>query len=200
MFRKYSTTDLTYAALLTALAIILSYFPEIPLAFFAPWLKLDFSFTPLLLLGFSIGPGMAIIATVVTNVVHILVGTTGGIGELANIIIGLAFILPPSFMYLKNHTWRGAIVGMLIGIVTMVFAAVLANRFILLPTYFGSGFEQAMGNMGMSVSGYLWGGILPFNLIKGGINCLLVQALYKRLSGFMKKSVSEVAIPNGKQG
>ena len=150
MNRRYNTANLTYAALLTALAIILSYFPEIPLAFFAPWLKLDFSFTPLLLLGFSIGPGMAAIAILVTNVVHIIGGTTGGIGELANILIGLAFVMPPTLMYRKNHTWRGAIVGMVIGVVLMMAAGVIANRYLLLPTYFGPGFEQVMGGMGFS--------------------------------------------------
>jgi riboflavin transporter FmnP len=200
MNRRYNTANLTYAALLTALAIILSYFPEIPLAFFAPWLKLDFSFTPLLLLGFSIGPGMAAIAILVTNVVHIIGGTTGGIGELANILIGLAFVMPPTLMYRKNHTWRGAIVGMVIGVVLMMAAGVIANRYLLLPTYFGPGFEQVMGGMGLTVGGYLWGAVLPFNLIKGLINALLTQVLYKRLSSILKEAEKDVAVQSGNKG
>jgi len=102
------TTSLTFAALMTALAIILSYFPEIPLAFFAPWLKLDFSFTPLLLLGFSIGPGMMAIALLITNLVHIIGGTTSGVGELANMLIGLAFLLPPTLLYRRKKTRQRA--------------------------------------------------------------------------------------------
>ena len=57
MKKRISTTYLCYVALMVALSTILSYFPEIPLAFFAPWLKLDFSFVPMLLIGFSFGPG-----------------------------------------------------------------------------------------------------------------------------------------------
>ena len=196
MNRRYSTASLTYASLLTALAIILSYFPEIPLAFFAPWLKLDFSFTPLLILGFSLGPVMAAISLVITNVVHILGGTTSGVGELANILIGLAFLMPPTLMYRRNHTWRGAIIGMIFGVFLMTLVGVAANSYLLLPTYFGSEFEAAMGNMGLSVQGYLWAAVLPFNLIKGVANALLTQLLYKRLSGILKDAQRDVTAQN----
>ena len=196
MNRRYSTASLTYASLLTALAIILSYFPEIPLAFFAPWLKLDFSFTPLLILGFSLGPVMAAISLVITNVVHILGGTTSGVGELANILIGLAFLMPPTLMYRRNHTWRGAIIGMILGVFLMTLVGVAANRYLLLPTYFGSEFEAVMGNMGLSVQGYLWAAVLPFNLIKGVANALLTQLLYKRLSGILKDAQRDVTAQN----
>ncbi|NLG57345.1 MAG: ECF transporter S component [Clostridiales bacterium] len=196
MNRRYSTASLTYASLLTALAIILSYFPEIPLAFFAPWLKLDFSFTPLLILGFSLGPVMASISLVITNVVHILGGTTSGVGELANILIGLAFLMPPTLMYRRNHTWRGAIIGMIFGVFLMTLVGVAANSYLLLPTYFGSEFEAVMGNMGLSVQGYLWAAVLPFNLIKGVANALLTQLLYKRLSGILKDAQRDVTAQN----
>ena len=88
MKKRISTTYLCYVALMIALSTILSYFPEIPLAFFAPWLKLDFSFVPMLLIGFSFGPGASILALVITNIVHLLGSTTGGVGELANTFVG----------------------------------------------------------------------------------------------------------------
>ena len=185
------TVNLTFSALMTALAIILSYFPEIPLVFFAPWLKLDFSFTPLLLLGLSVGPGMMIIALIITNIVHILGGTTGGVGELANMIVGLAFLLPPAFLYNRHKTRVNALIGMGIGLALMIFAGVLANRYVLLPTYFGPGFENALNGMNMTLNGYLFGAIAPFNLVKGFINCIVVFALYKRLSMLMKEVESD---------
>ena len=197
MNRRYNTANLTYAALLTALAILLSYFPEIPLAFFAPWLKLDFSFTPLLLLGFSIGPALAALAIVVTNVVHILGGSTSGVGELANIIVGMAFVMPPALIYRRHRSWRAAIIGMLIGTALMMAAGVISNRFLLLPTYFGPQYAGALEGMGLTVGGYLWGAILPFNLVKGAVNALLTQALYKRLSNFLKKANKDSAVQNG---
>ena len=184
---RNNTAELTFSALMTALAIILSYFPEIPLAFFAPWLKLDFSFTPLLLLGLSVGPLMMFVALLVTNIAHIIGGTTLGVGEVANNIVGLSFLLPPALLSKKNRTRKSAVIGMGIGILLMVFAGILANRFILLPTFFPNGFEQALSGMGMTLNGYLFGAIAPFNLIKGLLNSLLVFVLYKRLSTFMKE-------------
>lgn len=191
--KKNRTVNLTYAALMTALAIILSYFPEIPLAFFAPWLKLDFSFTPLMLLGLSTGPAMLFISLLITNVVHILGGTTGGVGELANMIVGLALLMPPAVMYRKNRTRRSALAGMGIGVVLMAIAGVLSNYFILLPAFFGAAFEENMRGMGMTLSGYLAAAIVPFNLVKGVINSLVAYVLYKRLSKILKEAEEDIA-------
>lgn len=185
--RHNRTLTLTFSALLTALAIILSYFPEIPLAFFAPWLKLDFSFTPLLLLGFSLGPVMMLAGLLVTNLAHIIGGTTGGPGELANFLVGLAFLLPPTLIYLRHKTRKHALLGMLVGVVLMAAVGVLANRFILLPVYFGANFVDKLAGAGMSLKGYLYGAIAPFNLIKGLLNAIVVFLLYKRLSIFLKE-------------
>lgn len=194
MQRNQRTVNLTFSALMTALAIILSYFPEIPLAFFAPWLKLDFSFTPLMLLGLSIGPVYMVLALLVTNLVHILGGTTAGVGELANFLVGASLLLPPALMYQKHRTRKSSLLGMGIGIVLMVIMGVVANRFLLLPALMGPGFEGALNGMGMTLNGYLFGAIAPFNLIKGLVNCLITFALYKRLSTFMKEVVNETEV------
>lgn len=182
-----NTVKLTFSSLMTALAIILSYFPEIPIIPAVPWLKLDFSFSPLLLLGLSIGPAYMILALIVTNTVHILGGTTGGIGELANFLVGSALLLPPVILYQKHRTRRNALIGMVIGVFLMMLVGILANRFILLPIYFPGGIEAGLKEAGnLKLDSYL-GFIALFNFVKGTINCLLVFMLYKRLSAFMKE-------------
>ena len=163
---KSKTIALTYSALMTALAILLSYFPEIPLAFFAPWLKLDFSFTPLLLLGFSVGPGLMALALLVTNLVHIIGGTTSGVGELANLIIGIALLMPPVLMYRQSRTRRSALLGMAVGVVLMIVAAMASNLFILLRRISGRRLRHAAG-MGMTPD--LSPSPSPFQLAKGSL-------------------------------
>lgn len=180
--KKRTTAYLTYASLLTALAIILSYFPEIPLAFFAPWLKLDFSFVPMLLLGLSLGPLAGVIALTITNLVHLLGGTTAGVGELANMVVGLSFLLPGMIAYRVRRTHQSALIGMLIGIVLMVIAGMVSNKYLLIPFFFG---EQIAT---FDMSGYLLGAVLPFNLIKGAVVMLITNLLYKRLSDILKKA------------
>lgn len=177
-----NTAFLAYSALMTAIAIVLNFFPEIPIPLpFAPWLKLDFSFVPLLLLGFTLGPVAAVMALVVTNAVHLLGTTTGGVGQLANILVGLSFLLPPSLMYRKNRTMKGAVIGTIVGVACMVVMGVLTNRYILVPALLGDKLFD------FPMTSYLIQAIVPFNLIKGTINAVLVFILYKRLSALLKE-------------
>lgn len=186
--KKHSTAYLTYAAMLTALSMILSYFPEIPLAFFAPWLKLDFSFVPMLLLGLSLGPVAGVIALTITNLVHFFGGTTAGVGELANMVVGLSFLLPGMIAYRMHRTHKSALIGMLIGIVLMVIAGMLSNRYLLIPFFFGEKIAE------FDMPGYLFGAVLPFNLIKGALITLITNLLYKRLSGILKEAEKDCEI------
>lgn len=177
---KNRTLYLTYTALLAALAIMLSYFPEIPLAFFAPWLKMDFSFTPMLLAGFTLGPVAGLITMALTNLARLLGSTSAGVGELANVIVGSSYLLPAMILYRARRTQKAALVGMGIGIVLMVIAGVLSNMYILMPFFFGEKLAE------FDMANYVATGVIPFNLVKGGINSLLVYLLYKRLSGLLK--------------
>lgn len=191
---KNRTLYLTYTALLTALAIILSYFPEIPLAFFAPWLKLDFSFTPMLLAGFALGPVAGLITLTLTNLAHLLGSTTAGVGEIANMIVGASYLLPAMLMYRANRTQKTALIGMGIGIVLMVIAGVLSNMYILMPFFFGEKLAE------FDMANYVATGVIPFNLIKGGVNSLLVYLLYKRLSLLLKNVENSFAHKHTQRG
>jgi len=181
MKKRISTTYLCYVALMIALSTILSYFPEIPLAFFAPWLKLDFSFVPMLLIGFSFGPGASVLALVITNIVHLLGSTTGGVGELANTFVGAAYLLPPTLIYIRHRNKKAAIIGTAIGALLMVAVAILTNKYLLVPALLGEKIAS------FDMTGYLIAGILPFNLIKGLMNSLITFLLYKHLSRFIKE-------------
>lgn len=185
--KRRNTAYLTYSALMTALAIILTYFFEIPMSFFAPWLKLDFSFVPTLLLGFSLGPIASLMTLVVTNLVHLLSTTTGGVGQLANIIVGVCFLMPPAIMYRRNRNIKSAVVGMVIGIVLMTVMAVVVNRYILVPALLG---DKAAS---FDMVKYLMSAIIPFNLIKGTINAGITFVLYKHLSRLLKKMSDDCA-------
>ena len=171
---------MTYTALLTALAIILSYFPEIPLAFFAPWLKLDFSFTPMLLAGFALGPVAGLTALILTNLAHLLGSTSAGVGEIANTLVGASYLLPAMLMYQHKRTLRTALVGIGLGILLMVVAAVLSNMYIMMPFFLGDKLAS------FDMAKYIATGVIPFNLIKGVLNSLIVYLLYKRLSTLLK--------------
>ena len=91
-------------AMLGAISTVLMLF-EFPLPFLAPpFYELDFSEVPVLIDAFAMGPvaGIAIEAVkVLLN--FVLNGTiTAGVGEVANFIVGCAFLLPASFLYRRK--------------------------------------------------------------------------------------------------
>lgn len=168
-----------------AVAALLTYFPEIPLAFFAPFLKLDFSFTPVLLTGYALGfwPGFAVL--VIKNIFKLLITTSAGIGELADMLIGTAMLLSAVLVYARMRSRKGALIGMILGTLAMVVVGVPANRYILFPFYLGDGMAAYMD----AHPGFLWVAVAPFNLVKGAVISTVTFFLYKPLSPFLKKGL-----------
>ncbi len=193
MKRRQGAAYLSFTAIMTSTAVILSYYPEIPMPFFAPWLKLDLSFTPLLLLGFSLGPAAGIFSLLVTNAVRLLGSTSSGVGEIANLIVGASYLLPAALAYRRRRTRKAALVGMAAGVLLMTAAGALSNLYLLMPFYFGDRI------LDFDMPGYLVSAVVPFNLVKGAVNSFLVLVLYKRLSRFLKEAQGESGVAVKKQ-
>ena len=185
-------------AMLSAVSIILC-LPMFEIPMFLPWLKLDFSTMPALLAGFSMGPlaGMAVVLMKCLR--HIPMGTTGGIGELADFMCSAALVAPSAVIYhrarAKNaaredhvrRNRRAALVGMLISVVLMVVMAVVTNQYILLPMYAKfagmEGIIEMADNPAITSLATLFiYGVIPFNLVKGLALSLVTFILYKPLS------------------
>lgn len=163
-------------SLLVAIAVVLMYFdfPVIPLF---PWLKIDLSEVPALMGGFAYGPvagGAIVILKVLLR--FLIKGTeTGFIGELANIIVGLALVVPAAWIYNRNKSKKTAIIGMMIGGLVMELLGIVANVYFLLPAY---GMQMAPAEL----SQYVIVGLLPFNGLKALIVGIITYLLYKKVS------------------
>ncbi len=176
---------LARVGMMCALSTVLGFFPEIPLAFFAPWLKLDFAYVPMLLTGFALGFPSGFAVLIVKNVFKLLATSSGGVGEIADILIGLSMLVPATLVYGRMKSRKGALIGMLSGTVLMVITGILANRFILLPFFMGDGFTAYMTKN----PAILWTAVAPFNLIKGALISAITFLLYKHLSPFLKRGL-----------
>ena len=177
------TTKLAVTAMLAALSAVLMFF-EFPLGFIAPsFYEFDFSEVPVLVGTFSMGPIAGVVIEFVKILVKFLIkGTsTGGVGELANFLIGCSFILPAGFIYKYKKTRVGAIVGMLTGTVAMAAIGVpLYSSFMPLTEIIKMGqaiFPAIDGTFTFCL--YCVG---PFNIIKGLIISVVVFIIYKPLS------------------
>lgn len=171
-----NTNKMVKISLLSAIAVILMYF-DFPILPAFPYLKIDLSDVPALLGGFGFGPLAGILIELIKNVVILLIkGTsTGFVGEFANLIIGVSLILPASFIYSRGKSKKNAILGMIIGAISIELVGILANVYILLPLY-------NMPLSGEELMKYVTTGLLPFNGIKAVMVSVLTYVLYKRVS------------------
>lgn len=174
-----ATKRIVGTAMLSALAYAVS-FLEFPVFPAAPFLKLDFSMTFILLAGFLFGPVFGISASAVKELVCVFTkSSTGGIGELANFLVTLGFILIPTIVYKYRKGLKTVVITLLLGMLAQAMVALLTNRFINFPLYMGDAAKEYFYK--------LWYFILFFNLIKSAAVSVLTILLYKRLSNLLKK-------------
>ena len=128
--------------------------------------------------GFIFGPlSSVLISLLVSFIEMITISTTGIYGFLMNVIATCAFAVPATLIYKKKKTKTGALVGLCVGVVSMVVCMLLWN-YILTPLY--------MKVDRSTVVGMLVPIFLPFNLIKGGINAAIALLLYKPIVGALR--------------
>lgn len=187
-----NTNKMVKISLLSALALILMYFdfPVIPIF---PWLKIDLSDVPALLGAFGFGPLAGVLIELIKNILIVLVkGTqTGLVGETANFLIGVALILPASFVYTRNKSKKNAILGMVLGAACMEVVGIISNVYFLLPAY---GMQMSPAE---SIR-YVTMGLLPFNGIKSILVSVITYVLYKRVSVSIFKAEPNFGSPEKK--
>ena len=183
---------LTQISLLSALAAILMLF-EIPLWFAPSFYHLVLTELPVLIGRFAMGPMAGVLIELVKNLLKLIFnGTlTGGVGEGANFLIGCAFIVPSAIIYHRNKTKKGALMGMIIGTITLTIIGCFLNAYILLPVYskaFGLPLD-ALIEMGTAINPRITSirslvilAVAPFNLLKGVVVSIITSVLYKKIS------------------
>ena len=190
------TRMITLIGVFAAISTILM-FIEMPLPLMPPFLKIDLSGVPILIIGFMYGPMPAIYVTIIKDLVHMLSSQTGCVGELADILVLSSFAVVSSLVFRKNPSQKGAALSMAAGAATITVVGSLANKFMLIP-FFSKVMPleaiidacHAINPMIDSMDAYVLFGAAPFNLIKGSILSLLTLLLYKKMSGFIRSRMS----------
>ncbi len=207
---KITVSYLTKLALLTALSYVLYGFCKFPLPFLFPgFLEMQFSELPAILAGFSMGPFAGSLVIILKCLLKMPLSTTSLVGECIDIILGLAYVLPASILYLFRKTKKGAVASLLVGTICSTAVAMLCNRFIAVPFYvqafFGGNFDAIVGMCSALYSGinkdnfymiYLFAAVLPFNLLRLSLVGLVTFFTYKKLSKLLhweKKNIRKNA-------
>jgi riboflavin transporter FmnP len=178
--------------MLSAVATVLMAFSfSVPLM--PSFIKMDFSELPALLAAFALGPGWGVAVCLVKNLINLIMTTTGGVGELANFLIGAMFALTAGWIYRVKKTRTGALIASVSGALAMGVMSIPINYFISYPFY--THFMPLDVIIGMyqaifpKVNGLLACLLIfnfPFTVIKGLLDAAICFLIYKPLSPILK--------------
>ena len=173
----FSTRSIAGMAIFSALSYGISFlefslFPSSAVFF----LKLDFSNVFIMLAGFMYGPLSALFVGIIKELLCLIGTQTLGVGQIANFVVILAYVIPPSIIYLFKKGIKWVILSLLLACVLQVVFALLTNKFITFPLY---GMAEAF-----DPSFWL---ILAFNVIKSVSVSIITILLYKRISYVFEK-------------
>lgn len=183
---------LTMVAVLSAIAFVLA-FIEFPVPLSPSFARMDLSDLPALIGAFAYGPIAGVMIELVKNVLQLLTSSTGGVGELANFIMGSSFVAAAGLIYKFHKTKKTAILACLAASVIMGITAAIVNYFILLPLFETfMPLDQLIASFGKFIPfirtklDIVLFNAFPFNLLKGiGISIVTIL-LYKRLTPILK--------------
>ena len=167
---------------------------DFPLLFLAPdFYKVDFSELPVLLCGFYLGPTATVACEGIKIVLKLLFkGTsTAFVGDFANFAVGCSLVLPATIIYHAHKSRHSAIIGLIVGCLSMSIFGSAFNAIYLLPKFaqlYGIPLEAIIG-MGTKINGsihnvttFVMICVAPLNLLKSSVVSVLTLLLYKRVA------------------
>ena len=201
MSGRTKTHHIAVAAMLSAVAFILQ-FIEFSIPIMPVFIKFDISDLPALLGTFSLGPIYGAAIELVKNILHLPFGTSAGVGELSNFLLGAAFVFSAGLFYQKHKNRKTALIGSLVGAAAMTVLCLPINYFLVYPAYvtvYGLPLPAIIGEYEKLLPGIafipthnsLFNCLIvfnaPFTLVKGLINVVLCFLIYKPLSPLLHK-------------
>jgi len=183
---------MTGIAMLSAVSYVLS-FLEFPVPLSPSFARMDFSDLPALIGAFAYGPLAGLLIELVKNLLGLLSTSTGGIGEIANFLMGASFCVTAGLIYQRHKTRKCALASCIAGSLVMGVVAALTNYFILLPLFESflpldqliASFAELIPFIRTKLDIVLLNA-LPFNILKGLAISAIAMFIYKSISSILK--------------
>ena len=194
------TKKLVLIAFMSALSYVLMML-HLPFKYLG-FLEFEFSDIPAVVCTFAYGPIVGALIEIIKNLIKVITAsTTGGVGELANMVVSLGYVIPCGIIWkltsrkpeiIKNkirvkHETGKLIAAAAVGTVCFVVTGILINYFVTVPLYcklFG-GEEAVIGACSAtipaidSIAKVVVIGITPFNIVKGFAISIIGICIYK---------------------
>ena len=169
---------LVVLAMLAAISVVLVWAVHVPLIPVVSFLEYDPADVPILIATMAYGPVAGVVLTVVVSVIQGLTVSagSGAYGIIMHIIATSTLVLVAGNIYRLRRTRAGGVLGLVLGTLAMGLIMMPANHFIT---------PHFMGQPTAVVDALLLPGILPFNLLKAGINSAVTFLVYKTVSRYI---------------
>ena len=175
---KLSTAMIAKLAMMTAVSLVLLLIIRVPFPP-APFLVYDPADVPIYITAFAFGPAAGLIVTLVVCLIQaFMLGGDGLYGFLMHFVATGIVAVVIGLMYANHKTRKRAIISLVTGVIVATVIMCIMNL-IITPLYMGAPREAVVAMLPTA--------IIPFNLIKAGLNALLTCILYKRVSGFLHR-------------
>lgn len=191
--RQHNVRYMTVTAMLSAVAFALMFF-EFSIPFLVPsFIQMDLSELPALIGAFAMGSWYGVIICLIKNLIHLLITTTGGVGELSNFILGAAFVLPAGLIYQRKKTKKNAVIGSVLGAAFMALLSVASNYFIVYPVYTAflpmdtilAMYQEILPSADTLLKCLVIFN-MPFTFVKGMLSVIITLLIYKHISPIIK--------------
>ena len=165
---------------LAALSVVLVFFIHFPIFPAASYLEYDPADIPIMIATFAFGPWYGLLMTVVAAVVQgLTVSASGGVyGIIMHIIATGTFVLVAGLIYRRHKTKKAALIALACGVAAWGLIMMPAN--LIVTPYFTGMPVDAIRALLLPI-------ILPFNLIKAGINAIVTFLVYKSVSPLLHR-------------
>ena len=179
--KTISTKKIVTLGALAACSVALMMLVRVPFPP-APFLEYDPADIPILIGTFLFGPWWGFLLTAVVSVIHGLTVSSGSgiVGIIMHLAATGCFALAAGSIYRLHKNRGAAYLALAAGV--LLQTAVMAGMNLWLTPIFMQTPRDAVLQMMLPI-------ILPFNLLKAGVNALVTALVYKRISRFIHKEM-----------
>lgn len=186
-----TTRNMVMIGVLGAVSTILMLL-EFPVPLSPTFVKMDFSELPIIIGAFMMGPFAGICIIVIKIALNFILNgtTTMGVGELANMIGSISYVLPAVLIYRLRPTRKQMMISLIAGTLVVSGVTLISNLYLIFPVYvklYGMNMDMIV-TMGRATNPYVTNmfslmlfSMLPFNLIKYGVVSVVTFLVNKRL-------------------
>lgn len=164
-------------------------FLKFPVPIFPSFLEFHFDEIPAFIGAFAYGPLTGLYILLVKTIIKLPLSNTLCVGEIADLIYSVTFIIPASLFYQKNRTFKGALKALILGFFCQIIVSLLINIYVTFGIYmdlYGLSEQRLLEFFqyaNPAIKNIRWSAgliaVLPFNAIKNVAVIMVTLPIYK---------------------